>query len=92
MSNADWLFCVSKEDGSFAFTSKKYWDEQGVLDDCLEEVPGLPNGFHNVMEACWEYYNPSIIDHDSSVQEGKRLLTEAGFTWSEEMNKFINGL
>lgn len=91
MSNSDWLFCVAEEDGSFCFTHKDYWEREGVLDDCLDEVPGLPDGFSNSMEAMWDYYNSNIIDDAKRVQEGKRLLLEAGFTWSEDMNQFING-
>ena len=90
MKSSDFLFCVSEEDGSFCLTSKEYWEAEGVLDDCLAEIDCLPEGFHNLMEATWEYYDPSITDLGELVQVGKKKLLEAGFVWSEDMNQFLN--
>lgn len=90
MNPSDFLFCVEECEGSFCLTSKEYWEDEGHLDDCLSEIDCLPEGFANLMESTWEYYDPNITDPAKLVQEGKRKLLEAGFVWSEEMNQYIN--
>lgn len=86
MKPSDFLFCVDTSNDpdypSFCLTSKEYWDEEGHLDDCLSEIECLPDGFHNAMEACWEYVGP--------VEEGKQKLLDAGFVHSPEMDSYIN--
>lgn len=87
MQPSDYLFCIDLSDPdypNFCLTSKEYWDERGTLDDCLDEVEGLPDGFSNSMEAMWEYYA-------GSTEEGKQKLLDAGFVYSDEMDDFING-
>lgn len=87
MQPSDYLFCIddTNDPGNdvFCFTSKEYWDENDVLDDCLSEIDCLPPKFHNLMEAMWEYAG-------ASTEEGKQNLLDAGFVFSSEMDSFIN--
>ena len=85
MKPSDFLFCVDYSDpdmAAFCLTSKEYWDENHVLDDCLGEIDCLPDGFANLMEASWEY--------DGSFEEGAQALSNAGFIFSSDMDRFIN--
>jgi len=83
---SEYFYCVDEvndpENPSFCLTSKAYWDKYGHLDDCLSEIDALPDGFYNLMEACWEY--------DGSIEEGKAALHRAGFVFSQEMHNYIN--
>jgi hypothetical protein len=86
MKSSDYLFCVDYENSDdelamFCFTSKDYWNKNGHLDDCLDELD-LPAGFYNAMEATWEY--------EGTVEDGMKALLDAGFIYSQEMHDFIN--
>jgi hypothetical protein len=87
MKPSDFYYCVERNSDyddsvSFCFTSIEYWNENECLDDCLSRIDCLPKGFHNAMEAIWEF--------NGSVENGELALKAAGFQWSQEMDAYIN--
>jgi len=84
MKPSDYYFCTFMDDGEqlYCLTSIEYWNENGCLDDCLDDIECLPNKFHNSAEAMWEY--------NGTPEEGRKALEDAGFVFSPEMHDFIN--
>lgn len=67
-------FCsVDSEPGMFCFTSSKYWDEEGVLDDQLTQIDCLPFGFENAMEATWEFYDAKLNSNLTKIGKKKTI-------------------
>lgn len=82
------LFALAWEDPHnpnyvmIALTDKKYWEEEGCLNDCFGDhslPPGaIPQGIWNDMEAMWG-------TDSMSLDNARQALIKAGFVESKEM-------
>lgn len=74
-------FCTDSA-GIFCITPTEHWLREKCLDDCFDDIDGLPSGFAYYAESQWEYLG--------SVDDGIRALQLVGAKYSEEMHRYIN--
>lgn len=97
MKPSDYLFCVdhansTEESALFVFTPASHWNQFRCLDDSGEDIEGLPEDFMQLMESCYEYYNPTCLTGEAVIAAGLKELVNAGFVHSPDMSEWMNNM
>ena len=90
--NAKLMFsCPLIRDKEFRVALAKSIDSQGFVDDFLQGEATVPSG-ENLISSLTQWHNPDTTEYDVDIDEARRILERAGYTWDGNDNlRFPNG-
>lgn len=83
--------CPLIRDKEFRVALTKSIDSQGFVDDFLQGEATVPSGENPISELT-QWHNPDTTEYDVDIDEARRILERAGYTWDGNDNlRYPNG-